>query len=427
MRGPVRDRLRVLRWWVPSGTALILAALVAPSTAFAAAAVESLALAGNAEAARLTVGLSGPVKTRVFTLDRPERIVIDLKSATLDRRRTHVPAPDGLVRRVRVSPRDGTTLRIVLEVGHRVAARLVPAARGAERRLVIELGSPEREHALASTPGSPAAAAPLVAERTMPRTSRDLIIAVDAGHGGDDPGATGRDGTREKDVTLAVAKALAARINAEPAMRAVLTRDRDVFVPLPERVKRAHDAHADLFVSVHADAIADRNITGASVYVLSQRGASSETAKLLADRENAAVLIGAPLPENDDIVASVVVDLVKSQAMSDSMDAAAKVLEQLNEVGEVRKAKVQQAGFVVLKAAAMPSMLIESAYITNPGEERRLRDPRHQARLADAILSGLRNYFRENPPPGTRMAALVVAAQPATGDTLGATPRSLQR
>ena len=337
-------------------------------------------------------------------------------------RRARVPAADGLVRRVRVGPRDGTTLRIVLEVEHRVAARiLAPAGKDNGRRLVIELGNADTERGLAP------AAAPLIAERTAPRTTRDLVIAVDAGHGGDDPGATGRDGTREKDVTLAVARALAARINAEPAMRAILTRDRDVFVPLPDRVQRAHDAHADLFVSVHADAIADRKISGASVYVLSQRGASSETAKLLADRENAAVLIGARLPENDDVVASVLVDLVKSQAMSDSMEAAAKVLEQLNEVGEVRKAKVQQAGFVVLKAAAMPSMLIESAYITNPGEERRLRDPRHQGQLADAILTGLRNYFRENPPPGTRMAALVVAAQPATGDALGAAPRSLQR
>ena len=407
---------------MPCGTALIAAALVAPSASLASTAVESMALNGSAEGARLTIGTAGPIKATVFALEQPDRIVVDLKSATLDRRRARVPAADGLVRRVRVGPRDGTTLRIVLEVEHRVAAHiLAPAGKDNGRRLVIEIGNADAERGVAPP------AAPLIAERTAPRTTRDLVIAVDAGHGGDDPGATGRDGTREKDVTLAVARALAARINAEPAMRAVLTRDRDVFVPLPDRVQRAHEAHADLFVSVHADAIADRKISGASVYVLSQRGASSETAKLLADRENAAVLIGARLPDNDDVVASVLVDLVKSQAMSDSMEAAAKVLEQLNAVGEVRKAKVQQAGFVVLKAAAMPSMLIESAYITNPGEERRLRDPRHQSQLANAILAGLRNYFRENPPPGTRMAALVVAAQPAAGDALGATPRSLQR
>ena len=420
MRGPDRDRLRARRWF--PGAVVVALTLALPSASLASTAVESIGLNGSAEGARLTIGTAGPIKATVFALEHPDRIVVDLKSATLDRRRARVPAADGLVRRVRVGPRDAATLRIVLEVEHRVAARiLAPAGKDNGRRLVIELGNADTERGLGPT------AAPLIAERTAPRTTRDLVIAVDAGHGGDDPGATGRDGTREKDVTLAVARALAARINAEPAMRAVLTRDRDVFVPLPDRVQRAHDAHADLFVSVHADAIADRKISGASVYVLSQRGASSETAKLLADRENAAVLIGARLPENDDVVASVLVDLVKSQAMSDSMEAAAKVLEQLNEVGEVRKAKVQQAGFVVLKAAAMPSMLIESAYITNPGEERRLRDPRHQGQLADAILTGLRNYFRENPPPGTRMAALVVAAQPATGDALGAAPRSLQR
>ena len=426
MRGPVRDRLRVRRSRLFPGAAVIAFALVVPSASHAVTVVESIGLNGSADSARLTIGTTGPAKATVFALAHPDRIVVDLKAATLDRRRAHLPAADGLVRRVRVGPRDGTTLRIVLEVEHRAAAHIVaPAARDDGRRLVIEIGTPEGERNVA--PAALPAAGPLVAERTAPRTTRDLVIAVDAGHGGDDPGATGRDGTREKDVTLAVARALATRINAEPAMRAVLTRDRDVFVPLPERVQRAHDARADLFVSVHADAIADRKVTGASVYVLSQRGASSETAKLLADRENAAVLIGARLPENDDVVASVLVDLVKSQAMSDSMEAAGKVLEQLNEVGEVRKAKVQQAGFVVLKAAAMPSMLIESAYITNPGEERRLRDPRHQAQLAEAILAGLRNYFRENPPPGTRMAALVVAARPPAGDALGASPRSLQR
>ena len=253
------------------------------------------------------------------------------------------------------------------------------------------------------------------------------MIAVDAGHGGDDPGAIGHAGTREKNVTLAIARALAARINAEPGMHAVLTRDGDYFVELADRVKRAHEVNADLFVSVHADAIADRSITGASVYVLSARGASSEAAKLLADRENAALLIGAPLPAHDDVVASVVLDLVKSAAINASMEAAGKVLDQLNEVGEVRKAAVQQAGFVVLKAAAMPSMLIESAYITNPGEERRLRDPRHQAQLADAILTGLRNYFRDYPPPGTRMAALVAAAGAPANGALGAPGNALQR
>ncbi|SRR5579871_216928 len=389
----------------------VLAVLGAPALAGAAAPVESLTLSGAGESARLVIALGAPAKAAVFTLDGPERVVIDLSAAHFDRQRLKVPSAAGPVRQVRVAPRDGGALRVVLDLEHRVSAHYTPDASG--RRVVVELGGP---------PEATAAAAPPPVARALPATSRDLVIAVDAGHGGDDPGATGRAGTREKDVVLAVARLLAARINAEPGMRAILTRDGDYFVELKDRVARAHRANADLFVSVHADAIADRSIAGASVYVLSQRGASSETAKLLADRENAAALIGAPLPADDD-VRSIVIDLAKNQAISDSMEAASKVLEQLDEVGEVRKAKVQQAGFVVLKAAAMPSMLIESAYITNPGEEKKLRDPRHQGRLADAILLGIRNYFHENPPPGTRMAALVAASSAAGA----APPRALER
>jgi N-acetylmuramoyl-L-alanine amidase len=190
----------------------------------------------------------------------------------------------------------------------------------------------------------------------------------------------------------------------------VLIRDGDYFVPLRERIGRARAAQADLFVSVHADAVRDPTVSGSSVYVLSARGATSEAAKWLADRENAADLIGGvSLEDKDSTLASVLLDLSQSAAMSASMVAAEKVLDELTEVGEVRKARVQQAGFVVLKSPDIPSLLIESAYITNPGEEHRLRDPRHQARLADAILTGIRNYFRENPPPGTRLALLLAS------------------
>jgi N-acetylmuramoyl-L-alanine amidase len=195
-------------------------------------------------------------------------------------------------------------------------------------------------------------------------------------------------------------------------------------VPLRERVERAREARADLFVSVHADAIADRSVAGSSVYVLSARGASSEAAKRLADRENAADLIGGvSLDDKDPVIRSVLLDLSQSAAMSASMVAAEKVLGELEEVGELRKGRVQQAGFVVLKAPDIPSMLIETAYITNPSEERRLRDPRYQARLADAILTGVRSYFRENPPPGTRVAALEGAAE--AGDA--ASTRGIRR
>ena len=424
MRGPVPDRRRAPgRWRFPGAVALALLVLAAPE-ATAGVAVRALAVSATADAGRLVIDLAASTRASVFALDRPDRVVIDLKSAAFDRRAVKVPPGSGLIRRVRVAPREGGTLRIVLELEHGATLRLLPeTVNGDGRRLVLELGVAFAERAVAQT----APALPVV-ERSTPPPTRDLVIAVDAGHGGDDPGATGRDGTREKDVTLAVARVLAARINAEPGMRAVLTRNADVFVKLDLRVKRARDAHADLFVSVHADAVSDRSVTGSSVYVLSPRGASSLAAKWLADHENAADLMGGvSLDDKDNVLASVLLDLSQSAAMSASMVAAAKVLDELNDVGEVRKQRVQQAGFVVLKSPDIPSMLIESAYITNPGEERRLRDPRHQSRLADAILSGIRNYFRENPPPGTRMAALAAASPGERGDAMGPPSRSLQR
>jgi N-acetylmuramoyl-L-alanine amidase len=193
-------------------------------------------------------------------------------------------------------------------------------------------------------------------------------------------------------------------------MRAVLTRNGDYFVPLRERINRARAANADLFVSVHADAVADRSVAGSSVYILSPRGASSEAARRLAERENSADLVGGvKISNKDPLIASVLLDLSQSAAMAASQVAAEEVLDRLNEVGDVRKARVQQAGFVVLKSPDIPSMLIETAFITNPGDEQRLRDPRHQRRIAEAILSGVRRYFRENPPPGTRVAQLTTA------------------
>ncbi|MBV8740589.1 MAG: N-acetylmuramoyl-L-alanine amidase, partial [Sinobacteraceae bacterium] len=196
-----------------------------------------------------------------------------------------------------------------------------------------------------------------------------------------------------------------ARINAEPGMRAVLTRNRDEFLVLRDRIRRARMAKADMFVSIHADSIANREVSGASVYVLSERGASNEAARWLAERENAADLMGGvSLDDKDDTLASVLLDLSQSANISASMTAAQRVLRALDNVGQVRKVQVQQAGFVVLKSPDIPSMLVETAYISNPAEERRLRQPRQQATLADAIFSGVRNYFEQNPPVGTRFA-----------------------
>jgi N-acetylmuramoyl-L-alanine amidase len=229
---------------------------------------------------------------------------------------------------------------------------------------------------------------------------RDVIVAVDAGHGGQDPGAIGHGGTREKDVTLAIARALAERIDGEPGMRAVLTRDRDEFIELRERIRRARVAHADIFISVHADSIADRSVSGASVYVLSVHGASSEAARVLAEQQNAADLMGGVPLEGD--LATVLLDATQNEIIGVSASAAERVVNALEGVGEVRKPQVQRAGFVVLKSPAIPSMLVETAYISNPSEERRLRSASQQTRLADAIATGVRSYFVLNPPDGTR-------------------------
>jgi N-acetylmuramoyl-L-alanine amidase len=236
-------------------------------------------------------------------------------------------------------------------------------------------------------------------------TGREIVVAVDAGHGGPDPGASGKNGTREKDVVLAISRALAKRINEEPGMRAVLTRNEDRFILHRERIKLANDARADIFVSIHADAIANREVTGSSVYVLNERGATSEAARLLALEENAADLKGGiSLRDKDDSLASVLMDVVQTKGISNSIEVAQGVLAQLDRVGTVRKSRVQQANFLVLKSPDIPSMLVETAYISNPGEEKKLRDPAHQTAIADAIFKGVREYFRSSPPDGTLFA-----------------------
>jgi N-acetylmuramoyl-L-alanine amidase len=361
--------------------------------------VQEVRLWAGPDGTRVVLDLSGAVRHEMSTLRNPDRLVIDLKNAALRSDKLKPPAGDGLVSAVRLAHR-GRDLRLVLDLSRAVQAKsfLTEPSAPYGYRLVIDLGNPQ---AAAATP------TPVRAAHAPSGAPRDLVIAVDAGHGGEDPGASGRDGTREKDVTLAVARLLAERINSEPGMRAVLIRNGDYFVPLRTRIRKARAAQADLFVSVHADAVPDRSVSGSSVYVLSTRGASDEASRWLADRENAADLVGGvSLDDKDNVLASVLLDLSQSAAITASLSAAAKVLGELDRIGEIRKRKVQQAGFVVLKSPDIPSMLIETAYITNPAEERRLRDPRHQGRLAEAILSGVRNYFYENPPPGTRVAQL---------------------
>ncbi len=234
---------------------------------------------------------------------------------------------------------------------------------------------------------------------------RALIVAIDAGHGGKDVGARGPSGTHEKDVVLAIARKLAALVEKEPGMRPVLVRDGDYFIRLRDRMHKARKQHADLFVSIHADAFDDHRARGSSVFVVSERGATSEMARILADQENAADLAGGvSLNDKDELLKSVLLDLSQSASIEASMNVADNVLGELKQIGNVHKSRVQQAGFMVLKSPDVPSILVETAFISNPAEERLLRDSRHQQRLAAAIMKGIRAYFRDNPPPGTVMA-----------------------
>jgi N-acetylmuramoyl-L-alanine amidase len=374
---------------------LLSAALCATAPA---ATLRSVALSeAGPGAARLTLTLDGPVQQRVFRLDNPSRVVIDLPQTRLAAG-LRLPAAAGPVQSLRSGVQPGQTLRLVLQVPAALALREQSSRLpGASQQLLLELGT---------VTAVPVVDAPITAAPSPQQPAgRDVIIAVDAGHGGQDPGASGPSGLLEKDVVLAIARMLAQRLNQEPGFKAYLTRDSDRFLVLRERIDKAREARADLFISVHADSIANRDVAGSSVYVLSERGASNEAARWLAERENAADLKGGvSLGDKNAPLARVLMDLSQSASIGSSMEAAERVLAALDQVGEVRKSQVQQAGFVVLKSPDIPSMLVETAYISNPNEEKLLRTNKHRDEIAAAIFTGLRDYFRRNPPDGSLLA-----------------------
>src|SRR5690606_25516166 len=269
--------------------------------------------------------------------------------------------------------------------------------------------------ATASAPAAVAAAPAPAAARTISAGSRPLVIAIDAGHGGQDPGAIGPSGKREKDITLAIAREFARQVNATPGLRAHLVRDRDVFIPLNNRARIARGAGADMFISIHADAAENRNAQGSSVYVLSLRGASSQRARWLADKENAADLIGGVrAPSKDSVLTNVLLDLTQSGQMMASEDAGNHILAGLKRIGNNHKPHIERANFAVLRTSDMPAMLVETAFLSNPEEEKRLVDPKFQSTVARAILDGVHPYFSSQPPPGTLYAARAAAGRMAS-------------
>jgi N-acetylmuramoyl-L-alanine amidase len=394
------------------------------SPARAANQVRDVHLWSGGESTRLVLQFAEAPRYRFFTLDGPRRAVLDIEQARLAPGRS-LPAPAGLARGLRAAPRPDGALRLVVELPEGTTARALPVDADERNppRLILDLGPPGGSTAAAASPSSTAQAGeagetgtptPRVRAAHAPApTGRPVIVAVDAGHGGQDPGAIGRGGTREKDVVLEIAREVAARIDREPGMRAVLTRQGDHFLTLRQRIKRARDAKADMFVSIHADSVVDRGVSGASVYVLSEKGASDEQARWLAERENAADLKGGvSLDDKDDMLASVLLDLSNSANIASSMQAAERVLRSIDRVGVVRKPRVQQAGFVVLKSPDIPSMLVETAYISNAADERMLRQSERRARLAEAIFRGVHDYFQDHPPEGTRFALARRAPSP---------------
>ncbi|MEO8365964.1 MAG: N-acetylmuramoyl-L-alanine amidase [Pseudoxanthomonas sp.] len=274
-----------------------------------------------------------------------------------------------------------------------------------------------------SAPDDTAAANPPAPQMPMRSGMRPLVIAIDAGHGGQDPGAQGPTGKREKDVVLAVARELARQVNATPGMKAYLVRDGDYFIPLPQRARKARANKADMFVSIHADAAENRSARGSSVYVLSLKGASSQRARWLADKENSADLVGGVrLQQVDNTLSSVLLDLAQSGHMKASEDAANHVLDGLKRVGNNHKPNIERANFAVLRTSDMPAMLVETAFISNADEERRLIDPAYQRKVAGAVLDGVQTYFTRQPPPGTLFAARARAIEVANVTTGNGSP-----
>lgn len=357
--------------------------------------VENIRLWSEAGKTRVVLDLSQPAKHSIFTLRGPDRLVVDLDASRLSGSlATDMPDGLGSVQGIRSARRADGKLRVVLDLNDDVRSRTFTAGPNATYgdRLVIDLQrngnlQPVKRASEAYKPG------------------RDIVVAVDAGHGGHDPGAVGISRTREKDVALAISRRLAERIDAEPGMKAVLIRDGDYYVDHLKRMAIAHQHDADLFVSIHADAFRDKRANGATVYALSLGRASSEEARLLAERENARVTVGGVLlNDKDPVLAQVLLDLSQNAALSASLDIGDHVVRSLQGAVKVRKDSVQQGNLVVLTSPDMPSILVETGYITNPGDEKRLRDSAQQSKLAAAILGGIRNYFYTNPPPDTQIA-----------------------
>lgn len=409
----------------------VLAAIMAAPAAMADQVEVHGARIWNApEHTRIVIDTASPVRHKIFSLDGPERLVVDLTDARMSGGLPKARAGDLLVSGLRSGVRNNDDLRIVMDLKQPVKAKSFLLAPNEQygHRLVIDLEPKSGPGPVSIAAGGAAPPARHLSVQPKGTRSREIIIAIDAGHGGEDPGAIGSGGTHEKDITLAIARRLAKRVDASPGMKALLIRDADYYIALRQRINKAHRHNADLFISIHADAFKDPRVRGSSVFTLSRGGATSEAAKWLADRENKADLIGGvQVDDQHPELAPVLIDMIQNATIEHSGIVATRLLGELSGLGHVHQPHVQKAGFAVLKSRSMPSVLVETAFISNPEEEKRLRSARHQNQIADSLLAGIIAYFREYPPPGTyfarrpgetRDAARDASTGPAHGDTL---------
>lgn len=355
---------------------------------------------------RLVFELDAPVEHKLFTLHNPERVVVDLKQTRLLNAGVLEELRNSLLKGIRSGVRNVDDLRVVLDLNNKSQPSsfyLRPEGSNGHR-LIIDLKDPT------------------VRETEKQQNLRDVIIAIDAGHGGNDPGAIGKNGTKEKTVTLDIARKLEKEINARQGMKAVLVRTSDRYMRLRDRIKKARDHNADLMISLHADAFPDQRAKGASVFALSVNGASSETARLLAEKENNVDMLfgNISLEDKDEMVQQVILDLSLTGTIQSSLDVGDEIIGEISRVGHVHKAKVQQAGFAVLKAPNIPAVLLETAFISNPREERKLRTPAYQANIANAVMRGINDYFVRKAPPGTWLAQKGKSYKVRSGDSLAA-------
>lgn len=362
----------------------------------------------SADKLRLVLDLSGAVLYKTFTLTAPERLIIDLSGAQLRGDFSQLELANTPIRAIRSGHVGQGATRIVLDLSEplQLNSFLLPPQDGQGHRLVLDLSH-------RAAPPAPMAAAPVIASiapKGQAHAKRDIMVVVDPGHGGKDPGAVGARGEREKDVVLSIAQLLARRLKREKGFDVKLVRNDDFFVPLRKRVEIARQHRADIFISVHADAAPRLTASGASVYALSEGGATSATARFMAQRENDADLLGATrllnLKDKDPMLAGVILDMSMNATIASSLQLGGSVLDSLSGITSLHQKRVEQAGFAVLKSPDVPSILVETGFISNVRDSQRLVTARHQQAIADGLFTGLQRYFQKNPPADSYLAWL---------------------